>query len=61
MGPTCRRVPKVDAERYVAALKARGNAPEAVVYVFPEDTHALDKPRTEFEQWITVAAWLQKL
>lgn len=27
--------------------------------MFPEDTHALDKPQTEFEQWINVA-WMLK-
>ena len=29
------------------------------VLTFPEDSHALDKPQTEFEQWISVAWWLR--
>lgn len=27
--------------------------------VFPEDTHALDKPQTDYEQWINLAWWLK--
>ena len=50
----------MDAKRYVAALRARKGAPEAQVFVFNEDTHALDRPQTEFEQWITVAAFMKK-
>jgi len=30
------------------------------VLQFAEDTHALDKPQTEFEQWVTAAAWLER-
>lgn len=42
------------------ALAARGEgAPEARTIVFPEDTHALDRPQTEFEQWISTASWLK--
>ena len=48
----------VDAKCYVAALRAREGAPEATIFVFNEDTHALDRPQTEFEQWINVAAFL---
>ena len=61
LGANCAcRVPLVDAKRYVAALRARKGAPEAQVFVFNEDTHALDRPQTEFEQWLTVAAFLKK-
>ena len=58
--PIGHRVPFVDAKRYVAALRAREGAPEATTFVFDEDTHALDRPQTEFEQWINVAAFLDR-
>lgn len=53
-------MPFVDAKRYVAALRAREGSPEATVFVFNEDTHALDRPQTEFEQWINVASFLSR-
>eukprot|EP00884_Botryococcus_braunii_P019747 jgi/Botrbrau1/6456/Bobra.0034s0031.1 len=60
LGAKDRRVPLVDSHSYVAAIRARSDAPPVSVFVFPEDTHALDKPRTEFEQWVNVASWLKK-
>ena len=56
---TC-RVPFVDAKRYVAALRAREGSPATQTFIFNEDTHALDRPQTEFEQWINVAAFLKR-
>ncbi len=55
-----RRVVKQDAHQYVAALKAQPQPVENSVIVFPNDTHALDQPQTEFEQWVNAAAWLKK-
>lgn len=55
-----RRVPFVDAKRYVAALRAREGSPETQTFVFNEDTHSLDRPQTEFEQWINVASFLKR-
>ena len=55
-----RRVVMKDAHQYIAALRARDNGPEAKVIVFPEDTHALDKPQTEYEQWVNTAWWVKR-
>lgn len=60
LNPLLLQVPHVDALQYIAALKARANAPEVKTFVFPEDTHALDKPQTEFEQWINAAHWMKR-
>ena len=59
LGAKDRRVPLADGLQYIAALRAAGKAPTPRVLTFPEDTHALDKPQTEFEQWVNVAWWLQ--
>jgi acylaminoacyl-peptidase len=58
LGAKDRRVPLDDGKRYATALAARGV--ETRVLVFPEDTHALDKPQTEFEQWLNLAWWLRR-
>lgn len=60
LGAKDRRVPLQDGHEYVAALKKRKDAPPVRTLVFAEDTHALDKPQTEFEQWINVLSWLKK-
>jgi acylaminoacyl-peptidase len=52
------QVPLVDGWRYVDALKTRGV--ETRVLVFPEDSHALDKPQTEVEQWLNIAWWFNQ-
>ena len=58
LGSKDRRVPDPDGKRYVDALRSKG-VPVRVL-VFPEDTHALDKPQTEFEQWVNMAWWLKQ-
>jgi acylaminoacyl-peptidase len=58
LGSKDRRVPLDDGKRYATALASRGI--ETRVLVFPEDTHALDKPQTDFEQWLNLAWWLRR-
>ncbi|CAL5219578.1 g1438 [Coccomyxa viridis] len=60
LGAKDRRVPLVDPQQYARALKARKDAPEVKIWVFSEDTHSLDKPQTDFEQWMNVAWWLRR-
>jgi acylaminoacyl-peptidase len=55
LGARDRRVPLDDGHRYADALRARGMPVR--VMVFPEDAHGLDKPQTEFEQWLNIAWW----
>lgn len=60
LGGGDRRVPLDDPKRYLNAIQHRDGAPSTRLVVFPKDGHALDKPQTEFEQWITTAWWLKK-
>jgi acylaminoacyl-peptidase len=58
LGACDRRVPLDDGKRYLEALRKRTDAPPARLIVFPQDAHALDKPQTEYEQWLTALWWL---
>ena len=60
LGACDRRVPMDDGKMYLKMLKRREDAPETRLMVFPQDSHALDKPQTEFEQWLTAVWWLKK-
>lgn len=60
LGNQDRRVPLDDPKRYLDALRQRDRELPTRIIVFPKDSHALDKPQTEFEQWITTAWWLKK-
>ncbi|GLI63346.1 hypothetical protein VaNZ11_006269 [Volvox africanus] len=64
LGSRDRRVPTLDGLQYLSALRGRaaaaaGPPPPSRLIVFPEDGHGLDKPQTEFEQWINVMWWLK--
>lgn len=61
LGGKDRRVVMADAKLYASVLRARGQqAPETRMVLFPEDTHALDRPQAEFEGWLTHAWWLKE-
>ncbi|KAG2444971.1 hypothetical protein HYH02_008843 [Chlamydomonas schloesseri] len=65
LGAKDRRVPPPDGLQYLSALRGRdvavhGAPPESRLIVFPEDSHGLDKPQTEYEQWVNVAYWLKR-
>lgn len=60
LGAKDRRVPMQDAKQYLAAIRSRTDVPETKIFVFPEDTHALDKTQTEFEQFLNAAWWFQR-
>jgi acylaminoacyl-peptidase len=53
LGAKDRRVPPPDGLQYAAVLRKAGV--DVRVIVFGEDGHALDRPQTEYEQWINVA------
>lgn len=62
VGAKDRRVVMTDAHLYVAAMRGKGQhqAPQTRIIVFPEDTHALDKPQAEFEVWVNHAWWFKQ-
>eukprot|EP00873_Tetraselmis_striata_P005737 jgi/Tetstr1/426001/TSEL_016349.t1 len=60
LGAQDMRVPWNDAKHYISTLKSRKGAPPVATWLFPEDSHALDRPQTEFEQWLNTAAWLKE-
>ena len=58
MGLKDKRVPVQDGFQYLYALQGRGVTAEAIA--FPEDSHPLDKPRTEFESFVAIAQWMKE-
>jgi acylaminoacyl-peptidase len=58
LGAADLRVPPTNGLRYAAALREAGGRCD--VRVFPEDSHGLTLPRTEFESFVTVAKFLRE-
>ena len=58
LGAVDLRVPPTNGLRYAAALRERGGGLSRAR--FPEDAHGLVNPRTEFESFVTVAAFLRE-
>ena len=58
LGAKDRRVPPSQGIEYYHLLQSLGV--DARMLIFPEDSHAIDKPKTEAEHWIAIAAWIQE-
>ncbi|XP_060187651.1 acylamino-acid-releasing enzyme-like isoform X2 [Lycium barbarum] len=52
------RVPMSTGLQYARAMKEKGV--EVKVIVFPEDTHALDRPQSDFESFLNIGVWFKK-
>ncbi|XP_071940515.1 acylamino-acid-releasing enzyme-like isoform X1 [Coffea arabica] len=52
------RVPVSSGIQYARALKERGR--EVKVIVFPEDTHGLERPQSDFESYLNIGVWFKK-
>ncbi|XP_019231044.1 PREDICTED: acylamino-acid-releasing enzyme-like isoform X1 [Nicotiana attenuata] len=52
------RVPMSIGLQYARALKEKGV--EVKVIVFPEDTHAIDRPQSDFESFLNIGVWFKK-
>jgi acylaminoacyl-peptidase len=57
LGAKDKRVPPSQGVEYFHLLQSLGV--ESKLLVFPEDCHAIDKPKTEAEHWIAIASWLK--
>ncbi|GBF91528.1 hypothetical protein Rsub_04268 [Raphidocelis subcapitata] len=58
LGAKDRRIPLEDGRRYIDAVRAAG-VPTRVL-CFPNDGHAIDKPQSDYEQWVNLAWWLKR-
>ena len=60
VGAKDRRVVSTDARLFVAGLRGQKQPPTTRMVVFPEDTHALDRPQAEYEGFLTHAWWFKQ-
>ena len=60
IGAKDKRVVMVDSHLYVSHLRSKVGRVPVRVTVFSEDTHALDRPQTEFEVSLTHAWWFKE-
>ncbi|XP_047319226.1 acylamino-acid-releasing enzyme isoform X2 [Impatiens glandulifera] len=58
LGAKDRRVPVSNGIQYARALKERGV--EVKVILFPEDTHGIERPQSDFESFLNIGAWFKK-
>jgi len=58
LGEKDRRVPCSQGVEYYHLLKARGVPARLLMY--PEDSHPIDKPASEADQWVNIAAWINQ-
>eukprot|EP00249_Psilotum_nudum_P023449 c28878_g1_i1 orf=28-2523(+) len=56
-GKDC-RVPIANGIQYVQALRSHGL--EVKVIVFPDDTHAIDRPQSDFESYLNIGVWFKR-
>lgn len=52
------RVPVSNGLQYARALKEKGV--EVKVIVFPNDTHGIEKPQSDFESFLNIGVWFKK-
>lgn len=50
-------VPVSNGLQYARALKEKGV--EVKVMVFSEDTHVIDRPQSDFENFLNIGAWFK--
>lgn len=58
LGQVDKRVPPSQGIEYYHLLKSRNIDSKLLIY--PDDCHAIDKPCTEGEHWISIGDWLDK-
>ncbi|XP_062168533.1 acylamino-acid-releasing enzyme-like isoform X2 [Alnus glutinosa] len=52
------RVPVSNGLQYTRALKEKGAVVKVIV--FPNDTHAIDRPQSDFESFLNIGVWFRK-